>query len=172
MKFRSLFLTTSAASLVVAQTNNTGICYSWGVDFIDEGSYFINSASTEQFTAVSYFRGCNEDVADVLLVAPEGDQVGEYLCSQVPTTPDNENQLSTCPIQKDQMISGHWLLLVLGNNGDCGQSCQPFAWQRGMLQLPTSVIDSKYGRSLSYSRHSGHKYNHTYIDIEPYYYTD
>jgi len=131
MYSRFLLLSALAASLSLVKSDSTGICYSYGVDFIDEGSYFINLASTEQFTAVSYFQGCNNDTADVMLVAPEEDQVGEYLCSQIPTQPDIVNQLSTCPIQKDQMISGHWLLLVMGNNGDC-EGCQPFAWQRGM----------------------------------------
>lgn len=125
------FLLLATAISLARADFSTGVCYSYGVDFVDEGSYFINSASTERFTAVSYFKGCNQDVADVLLVAPEEDQVGEYMCSQVPTSPDSVNQLSTCSVQKNQMISGHWLLLVLGNNGKC-EGCQPFAWQRGM----------------------------------------
>lgn len=113
------------ASLAVVRSDPNSICYSFGVDYVDEQPYFINSQSTEDFTAVSYFQGCNDDVADVLFVAPNND---EYLCSQIPTTPENDNKLSTCPIKKNQMTSGHWLLLVLGNNGDDGQ---PFAWQRG-----------------------------------------
>jgi hypothetical protein len=125
MYSRSLFLSAVAASLSLVNADPTEICYSYGVDFVDDGEYFINAASTEKFSAVSYFQGCNKDIADVLLVAPED---GEYLCDQIPTTPDNENKVSTCPIQKNQMTSGSWLLLVLGNNGDGGQ---PFAWQRG-----------------------------------------
>jgi len=126
----SVFLAVFASLLSRVRSDSNAICYSYGVDFVDEGSYFINSQSTEQFSAVSYFQGCQNDTADVLFVAPDND---EYLCSQIPTVPENKNQLSTCPIQKSQMSSGHWLLLVLGNNGDEGQ---PFAWQRGMSQLP------------------------------------
>lgn len=103
------------------------ICYSYGVDFIDEGNYFINSLSTDPFTSVSTFKGCNTGVADVLLIDPDN---VEYLCDDLPTTPDNTNQLSKCPIQKNQMTTGHWLLLILGNNG--AFPAQPFAWQRGM----------------------------------------
>jgi len=125
MYSRALFLTALAASLSFVTSDPDDVCYSYGVDFVDEGSYFINSKSTEKFTAVSYFRGCKDDIADILFVAP--DDI-EYLCSQVPTVPENDNKVSTCPIQKNQMTSGHWLLLVLGNNGDEGQ---PFAWQRG-----------------------------------------
>lgn len=133
MYSRSVILTVAAASISFVRsdgvTDPNAICYSYGVDFVDEGNYYINSNSTEDFTATSYFKGCNNDVAEVLLVSPEDTGGDEFLCSQIPTTPENENQLSTCPIMKNQMSSGHWLLLVIGDNGEGGQ---PFAWQRGM----------------------------------------
>ncbi|KAF2856268.1 hypothetical protein T440DRAFT_103827 [Plenodomus tracheiphilus IPT5] len=134
MLSRSLFLAVAASSFSLVRSDPDAICYSYGVDFVDEGSYFINSQSTEEFTAVSYFRGCNDDVADALLVDPDND---EYLCSQMRTVPENSNQMSTCPIKKNQMTSGHWLLLVLGNNADEGQ---PFAWQRDLyLTVGTQI---------------------------------
>lgn len=105
------------------------ICYSYGVDFVDEGHYFINSLSTEKFSSVSIFEGCNTGVADILLIEPNG---VEHLCDDIPTTPEYTNQLSNCPIQKSQMSSGHWMLLILGNNGNGDPPAQPFAWQRGM----------------------------------------
>jgi hypothetical protein len=141
MYSRSIFLAVAAASITFVNADDPfessgGICYAYGVDFIDEGSYFIDSQSTEDFSAVTYFRGCNSDgEADVVLVAPE-DTPGEaeFLCDKIPTTPENENQVSECPIRKSQMSSGHWLLLVLGDNGsnEDGKNGQPFAWQRGM----------------------------------------
>lgn len=127
--YRAFLLTAFAASFSLVNSDPNSICYSYGVDFVDENSYFINSLSTEQFTSVSYFQGCNVGLADVLFVDPDDD---EYLCSQLQTAPENEFKMSTCPIQKRQMVSGHWLLLVLGNNGDG----QPFAWQRGRIIHP------------------------------------
>ncbi|RAQ98978.1 hypothetical protein DDE82_008727 [Stemphylium lycopersici] len=153
MYSRSVVLTVAAASISLVRsdgvTNPDAICYSYGVDFIDEGSYFINSNSIEDFTAVSYFKGCNNDVADVLLVAPE-DTAGEteFLCSQIPTTPDNENQLSTCPIMKNQMSSGHWLLLILGDNGEGGQ---PFAWQRDLYLTVGPQVTTTYTPTVTMS---------------------
>jgi hypothetical protein len=120
----SLGLTAFAALISLANTNPSSICYSYGVDFVDEGSYFINKLSYDPFTSVSTFTGCNQDVADVLFVEPDGD---EYICTQIQTTPQDTRMLSICPIRKNQMTSGHWMLLIIGNNGDG----QPFAWQRG-----------------------------------------
>lgn len=123
---RLLSLSTIAALLSLANSDPNSVCFSYGVDFVDEGHYFINALSNESFTCVSTFRGCNEDVADILLVDPSGD---EYLCSQVNTTPEDDPKLSTCPILKNQMVSGDWIILVLGNNDDGN----PFAWERGRL---------------------------------------
>ncbi|KAH7080371.1 hypothetical protein BKA63DRAFT_407796 [Paraphoma chrysanthemicola] len=126
---RSVPLAAFAALFSLVRSDPNSICYSYGVDFVDEGNYFINSQLTEKFSSVSYFKGCNQDIADVLLVEPEGVNAQEYLCDQIPTYPESDLKTSTCPVQKNQMISGHWLLLVLGNNGDDGQ---PFAWQRDL----------------------------------------
>ena len=139
MSVSRYFSLTAFAALLCLVTSGTAsssdpiydsdsVCYSYGVDFLDEGSYFINSNSTESFSAVSTFKGCNTDVADILLIDP-GDV--KYLCDDVPTTPDETPQLSSCPIRKDQMYSGHWILLIMGDNG--AYPAQPFAWQRGML---------------------------------------
>jgi hypothetical protein len=137
---RSFSLTALAALISVVVSDSTAICYSYGVDFVDEGHYFINAQLSEKFSSVSYFQGCNQDIADVLLIEPEGVSSQEYLCDQIPTYPENEMKLSTCPIQKSQMYSGHWLLLVLGNNGDDGQ---PFAWQRDLyLTIGVPVIST------------------------------
>lgn len=90
-------------------------CVSYGIDFQNDGSYFINQALTENFTAVSEFEGCSGGTTDILLVDPNNK---EYLCSDVPVTPDDTPQLSTCPILKSQMFSGDWLILLFGNNED------------------------------------------------------
>lgn len=121
---RLLSFTAVAALLSLALTDPNSVCLSYGVDFVDDGHYFINTNSQEAFTCVSTFKGCNEDVADVLLVDPSGD---EYLCSEVGTTPADTPKLSTCPILKNQMVSGEWIIILVGNNDDGF----PFAWQRG-----------------------------------------
>ncbi|KAF2996642.1 hypothetical protein E8E13_003113 [Curvularia kusanoi] len=145
---RYLSMTAFAALLSLATPQDVydpnSICYSYGVDFLDEGHYFINSLSTEPFSSVSTFKGCNTDVADILLIDPNNI---EYLCDDVPTTPDNTNQLSKCPIQKNQMSSGHWLLLILGNNG--AYPAQPFAWQRDLYLTVGPQATSTYTPTMT-----------------------
>ncbi|KAF2131519.1 hypothetical protein P153DRAFT_365098 [Dothidotthia symphoricarpi CBS 119687] len=142
---RPLSLTAFAALLSLVTSDPESICYSYGVDFVDEGSYFINEASTEAFTAVSTFKGCQADLSDILFVDPNDT---EYLCSKVETTPDDDPKLSTCPIQKSQMSSGHWILLILGNNGKEGQ---PFAWQRDLYITVGAQATMTYTPTVTFS---------------------
>lgn len=113
------------------------ICYSSGVDFVDEGSYFINENSSDNFTCASSFTGCTpgKDLAEILFVDADDN---EYLCSEVQTTPDNTTMISTCPFKKNQMVSGHNLILVFGNNN----GGQQFAWQRGNSLLRCNDCDA------------------------------
>ncbi|KAI4660485.1 uncharacterized protein J4E78_005188 [Alternaria triticimaculans] len=154
MYSRSMFLAVAAASITLVKADDPfgssgGICYAYGVDFIDEGSYFIDSESTEDFSAVTYFKGCNADgMADVVLVAPDVEETTgeEYLCDKIPTTPDDTNQVADCPIKKNQMSSGHWLLLILGDNeaNEDGSNGQPFAWQRDLYLTVGTKVTSTY----------------------------
>ena len=137
--------TTSALAfnLLTRQDSPTSNCSVYGIDFVDGGSYFINSNSTANFTVVQQFSGCNDDSASVLLVQQSTED--EWECTSVPTgmyfnrataqdlavlihhtVPSNTSQLSTCPLEKDQMSSGEWTILVIGNNGDGN----PFAYER------------------------------------------
>ncbi|KAF2103703.1 hypothetical protein NA57DRAFT_18329, partial [Rhizodiscina lignyota] len=97
-------------------------CVSFGMDFQDGGSYFQNSLSTDPFTFVSQFEGkrsqmrsCNNDTASNIFVDPNGDQV---LCSDTSLTPDDTNQMSTCPTDKDQLFDGYWSVIIISNNGN------------------------------------------------------
>jgi hypothetical protein len=45
-------------------------CKSFGIDFQDGGSYFQNQSSSDDFTFVSTFEGCANDVATNVLVDP------------------------------------------------------------------------------------------------------
>jgi len=98
-------------------------CQSFGVDFQDQGSYFQNISSSDPFSFVSIFEGCQNDEANNILVDPNGD---EYLCTDTDLQPDDTNELSTCPIDKDQMWSGDWSIVIISNNGDA----DPIAYER------------------------------------------
>jgi len=79
----SLATTAAASSLVeVRQENSNSNCSVFGIDFVDGGSYFINSNSTNDFTAVQQFEGCNNDTASILLVQQSTED--EWECSSVP----------------------------------------------------------------------------------------
>jgi hypothetical protein len=140
-------LATSAAAsglLETRQDDTNSTCLVYGIDYVDGGSYFIDSSSTSDFTAVQQFNKCNNDSASILLVQQSTED--EWECSSVPTgmfgvfnspnalenvtdspsVPDNTSQMSTCPLEKDQMTSGQWSILVIGNNADGN----PFAYER------------------------------------------
>jgi hypothetical protein len=106
----------------VAQ-DQTEQCVSFGIDFQDGGSYFQNKSSSDDFTFVSTFEGCQNDVANNILVDPSGDQ---YLCSDTPLQPKDTYQMSTCPLEKDELWSGAWSVIIISNNGDA----EPIAYQR------------------------------------------
>lgn len=144
---RSFPIVALAALLSVVKADTNSICYSYGVDFLDEGHYFINSGLTDKFSSVSYFQGCNQDKADVLLIEPAGVSTTEYLCDRMPTFPENELQTSICPIEKNKMISGHWILLVTGNNGDG----QPFAWQRDLYLTVGTPVTTTFTPTVTFS---------------------
>ena len=79
-------LATSASasgSLETRQDDTNSTCLVYGIDYMDGGSYFIDSSSTADFTAVQQFDNCNNDTASVLLVQQSTED--EYECSSVPT---------------------------------------------------------------------------------------
>ena len=79
-------LATSAVAsslLETRQDNPNSPCLVYGIDYVDGGSYFIDSSSTSDFTAVQQFDGCNDDSASILLVQQSTED--EYECSSVPT---------------------------------------------------------------------------------------
>lgn len=120
-KTRALALA-SMTSMALAQ-DQYDICESFGIDFQDKGSYFQNKSSSDPFTFVSTFEGCQNDVANNILVDPSGDQ---YLCSDTPLLPSDTYQMSTCPLEKDDLWSGAWSVIIISNNGDA----EPIAYQR------------------------------------------
>jgi hypothetical protein len=62
-------------------------CQSYGYDFVDGGSYFQNISSSDDFTFIGYFEGCEgEGSITPILVDPNED---EYFCSDIPTSPND-----------------------------------------------------------------------------------
>ncbi|KAH0290104.1 hypothetical protein KCU84_g17979, partial [Aureobasidium melanogenum] len=101
-----------AIGLMLLQAGSA--CESYGVDFKNNGDYFININSNESFTAVSEFYDCQEP-ARTILITPKNQTI---FCSDVATSPDYADETTTCPILKNQMYSGDWTLLLLDNNGN------------------------------------------------------
>ncbi|KAK4503240.1 hypothetical protein PRZ48_006668 [Zasmidium cellare] len=131
-------LALSLCGYALAQDNCTTTCQSFGVDFVDGGSYFQNIDSTQPFTAVQEFEGCQDDQSNNILVDPTGEQ---YECSKTPLTPDDTRQTVTCPIDKNQLTSGEWSLIIISNNGQC----EPIDYIRQFSlsvgpQLTTTVV--------------------------------
>lgn len=140
----SHFLTALASTTLKSRQDN-GTCHSYGMDFQSGGSYFQNSLSNDSFTFVEQFEGmylsshslllgctndpagCNSDVAYNILVDPEGNQ---NLCSDTQLQPADTDELSTCPLTKNQLVSGNWSIIVISNNGDGGA---PLAAQRDFV---------------------------------------
>lgn len=114
-----LFSRHASTALVLAFSqqaySQTETCQSFGVDFVDGGTYFQNSLSTAPFTAVQEFEGCQNDTSHNILVDPNGNQ---YECSMTPLLPSDTPETVTCPLDKDQLFTGEWSLLIISNNGD------------------------------------------------------
>lgn len=118
------FLLTSTALLALSASAFTQTCESYGDDFQNGGSYFQNSLSSDPFTALQEFDGCQNDTANNVLVDPNGDQ---SQCSNTPLLPDDTPQLITCSSNpKNSLTSGDWSLLIISNNGDG----DPIAYER------------------------------------------
>lgn len=144
-------LTTSALAAVAASlsidpstifrrsndTDDGDVCHCYGIDYQNGGSYFIDSQINSSFTCVSQFESSSGGTAYIILIRDDEDD--QWECTSVPTTPDNTAQLSTCPITKDQMTTGNWTILTMGNNGDG----TPFAWERNFylsVGVPETMV--------------------------------
>jgi len=83
---------------------------------------------------------CNRDESYNILVDPAGNQ---ELCTNTELTPDDVPRLSTCPIRKNQLVSGNWSIIIISNNGDG----YPLAAQRDFVlsvgPQSTSTVSSQ-----------------------------
>lgn len=109
-----------------------GTCQSFGDDFTSGGTFFQNTLSSEQFNATQEFEGCQDDVSNNILIDPNGDG---YECDTTSLVPDDEPMTFSCPVQKSDLESGDYSIIVISNNGDC----DPIAYQRDF-----SIIAAPY----------------------------
>ena len=120
----SLRATGATLALLSLVPSVFGDCESFGVDFTSGGTFFQNSNSSDPFTAIQEFTGCQDDTAHNVLIDPTGDQTE---CSETPLQPDDAPQLITCEDwPKERLYDGDWSLLVISNNGNG----EPIAYQR------------------------------------------
>ncbi|KAK3116912.1 hypothetical protein LTR53_002208 [Teratosphaeriaceae sp. CCFEE 6253] len=117
-------ISASAALLAFAAYTSAQTCDSYGLDFQNGGSYFQNSLSSDPFTALQEFEGCQNDTANNVFVDPNGDQ---SQCSDSALTPDDTPRLITCADwPKNKLFNGDWSLLIISNNGNG----DPIAYER------------------------------------------
>ncbi|KAL2350175.1 hypothetical protein BJ546DRAFT_1069477 [Cryomyces antarcticus] len=129
---------TGAAALLFAAFGSQAwaqTCYSYGMDYQNGGSYFINSLSTDAWTFVSQFEGCQTDVANNILVDPNGD---ELQCTNTNLTPNDVDQMSTC---------GAWSVLIISNNGNG----DPIAYERDFSLTVGPQATSTYTPTVTLS---------------------
>jgi len=122
----SSVLALTLASSALAQGAScpaAGTCQSYGIDFASGGTYFQNSLSTDPFTAIQEFAGCQNDTSNNILIDPSGNS---YQCTDTPLLPNDTPGTLSCPIDKDQLSSGDYSLIVISNNGNC----DPIAYER------------------------------------------
>ncbi|KAI2466668.1 hypothetical protein F4781DRAFT_345952 [Annulohypoxylon bovei var. microspora] len=86
-------------------------CSSYGVDYVNGGSYDIDSSSNNNFTFTTIFQGCDQESVTPLLIDPNGAQ---HPCSAVNTTPAGEQVTSTCTITYSAMASGLYKIVMQG----------------------------------------------------------
>ncbi|KAL8357518.1 hypothetical protein RB601_009128 [Gaeumannomyces tritici] len=87
-------------------------CSSYGVDYSNGGSYYIDGSSNQYFTFISVFQGCSSELVSPVLVSPEGNQ---YACSAIQVGQSGVQVSSQCGIPFSVMRTGQWRIVVAGN---------------------------------------------------------
>ncbi|KAI1372908.1 hypothetical protein F4677DRAFT_238224 [Hypoxylon crocopeplum] len=86
-------------------------CSSYGVDYVNGGSYDIDASSNDNFTFTTIFQGCDQESVKPVLIDPNN---GQYPCSAINTTPAGEQVTSTCQIEYSTMTSGLYKIIISG----------------------------------------------------------
>ncbi|KAK3994650.1 hypothetical protein QBC44DRAFT_367492 [Cladorrhinum sp. PSN332] len=98
------------ASLFILRV--TAACTSYGVDYANGGSYYIDGSSNQYFSFITIFQGCTQESISPVLIGPDNSQ---YACSVIRTEPAGVQVTSTCGIPFSYMNSGVWKIIVAGN---------------------------------------------------------
>ncbi|OTB01475.1 hypothetical protein M426DRAFT_266203 [Hypoxylon sp. CI-4A] len=88
-------------------------CSSYGVDYVNGGSYDIDASSNDNFTFTTIFQGCDQESVTPVLLDPNNKQ---HPCSAVNTTPAGEQVTSTCEIVYSSMASGLYKIVIRGDS--------------------------------------------------------
>ncbi|KAI2624860.1 hypothetical protein GGR54DRAFT_654590 [Hypoxylon sp. NC1633] len=87
-------------------------CSSYGVDYVNGGSYDIDTTSNDKFTFTTIFQGCDQESVKPVLVDPSN---GQHPCSAINTTPAGEQVTSTCELELSAMTSGLYKIIIQGS---------------------------------------------------------
>ncbi|KAI8962679.1 hypothetical protein F5Y11DRAFT_347197 [Daldinia sp. FL1419] len=87
-------------------------CASYGVDYVNGGSYDIDASSNDNFTFTTIFQGCDDESVKPILIDPSGSQ---HPCSAISTTPAGTQVTSTCEIKHSDMTSGLYKIIISGS---------------------------------------------------------
>ncbi|KAK4154180.1 hypothetical protein C8A00DRAFT_43041 [Chaetomidium leptoderma] len=87
-------------------------CTSYGVDYSNGGTYYIDGASNQYFSFVTVFQGCSQETINPVLVGPNDNA---YACSAIKTNPAGVQVTSTCGIPFSAMVSGRWKIIIAGD---------------------------------------------------------
>ena len=87
-------------------------CSSYGVDYSNGGSYYIDGSSDQYFTFISVFQGCASEMVSPVLVSPEGNQ---YACSSIQVGRSGVQVSSQCGIPFSAMRTGQWRIVIAGS---------------------------------------------------------
>ncbi|KAI1475477.1 hypothetical protein F4774DRAFT_413782 [Daldinia eschscholtzii] len=90
----------------------TADCASYGVDYVNGGSYDIDASSNDNFTFTTIFQGCGQESVKPILIDPTG---GQHPCSAISTTPAGTQVTSICEIKYSAMTSGLYKIIISGN---------------------------------------------------------
>ncbi|KAI1467795.1 uncharacterized protein F4812DRAFT_427609 [Daldinia caldariorum] len=87
-------------------------CSSYGVDYVNGGTYDIDPSSNDDFTFTTTFQGCDQESVQPVVVDPSSIV---HSCSNITTTPAGTQVTSTCELKYSEMTTGIYRIVLTGN---------------------------------------------------------